>query len=152
MQQALGDVQERPLVFYELDATDPANPWTTGPGTFIDAAIRLAGGRNVGAVLDGAWAQISIEALLEQNPDIILLSDAPYGVTPEAVAQRAGWDALKAVQEGKVYPFDPNLLSVPGPRLVEGLETLAVLLHPEVFCAQPPQAVAAETVGLVCQP
>ncbi len=141
---------ERPLVFYELDATDPSAPWTSGPGTFIDTAITLAGGRNVGASLQDAWAQISLEALLEANPEVILLADAPYGVTPETVAAREGWDALRAVQEGRVYPFDPYLLSVPGPRMVQGLETMAVLLHPDLFCDQELLQPAPEAVALVC--
>ncbi len=153
VEDALADVTETPLVFYELDATDPANPWTSGPGTFVSYTIAKAKGQNVGDALESAWAQISTEALVEQNPDIILLADAPYGVTPEAVAARAGWDALKAVQEGKVYPFDPNLLSVPGPRLVDGLETLAVMLHPDVFCASDmAQHLEQDLVGAVCQP
>jgi len=150
---ALADVEETPLVFYELDATDPSNPWTSGPGTFVSFVIAKAKGRNVGDVLESAWAQISVESLVEQNPDIILLADAPYGVTPESVAERAGWSAIKAVQEGKVYPFDPNLLSVPGPRLVDGLETLAVMLHPDVFCANEiTQHLEQDLVGAVCQP
>lgn len=141
---------QRPVVFYELDATDPAAPWTTGPGTFIDTAIALAGGRNAGAALEGEWAQMSLEALLAVDPDIIILADAPYGVTPESVAQREGWRALTAVQEGRVYPFDPYLLSVPGPRLVQGLETLAVLFHPDLFCAQEQLQPAPSAVELVC--
>ncbi len=153
VQHALADVQEEPSVFYELDATDPANPWTSGPGTFISYTIQMAKGHNVGDILESPWGQISIEALIEQDPDLILLADAPYGVTPEAVAQRAGWDALTAVQEGRVYPFDPQLLSVPGPRLVDGLETLAVLLHPDTFCAADwVQHLNQDLVAPVCQP
>ncbi len=148
---ALEGVDDAPLVFYELDATDPANPYTGGPGTFIDQLITRAGGRNVGAALEGAWAQISVEALLEQDPDMILLADALYGTTPESVAARAGWDALTAVQEERVYPFDPYLLSVPGPRLVDGLEALAVMLHPDIFCASL-DSVPAEVTDLVCTP
>jgi len=153
VKDALADVQDEPLVFYELDATDPSKPWTSGPGTFVSRTIQLAKGRNVGDVLDKPWAQISTEELVKSNPDMILLADAPYGVTPEAVAARAGWDKIKAVQDGKVYPFDPNLLSVPGPRLVEGLETLAVMLHPDVFCAQPlVNHLEQNLVGAVCKP
>ena len=151
--EALQDVQDEPLVFYELDATDPSNPWTAGPGSFISYVIQQAKGRNAGDILESEWAQISIEALVEQDPDIILLADAPYGVTPESVAQRAGWDALTAVQEGRVYPFDPKLLSVPGPRLVDGLETLAVMLHPEAFCAADWAAhLNQDLLAPVCQP
>lgn len=129
----LAAVTEKPLVFYELDATEPAKPWTAGAGTFLDLLISQAGGRNVGAVLGSAWAQISQEELLLQNPQIILLGDAAYGVTPEAVADRPGWDAISAVQSGQIYPFDDNLVSRPGPRLVDGLEALAAILHPDLF-------------------
>jgi iron complex transport system substrate-binding protein len=153
VEDALEEVSDEPLVFYELDATDPANPYTAGPGTFISLLIQMAKGKNVGDALDKPWAQISTEALVKQNPDIILLADAPFGVTPEAVAKRAGWGDIKAVKDGKVYPFDPNLLSVPGPRLVDGLETLAVMLHPDVFCAQSlTKHLEQDLVGAVCQP
>jgi iron complex transport system substrate-binding protein len=133
VETALADVEDSPLVFYELDATDPAKPWTSGPGTFLDTFIRDAGGKNVAAEMDSAWAQISQEELILQNPDIILLGDAAYGVTPEQVAARPGWDQIKAVQEGQIFPFDDNLASRPGPRLVDGLENLAKILHPDLF-------------------
>ena len=123
-----------PTVFYELDGTDPNAPWTAGPGTFIDLLIERAGGSNLGAALDGDWAQISIEALITQNPEIILLGDSVWGgITPEMVAARAGWDSISAVQNSKVYPFDDNLVSRPGPRNVDGLEAMAKLLHPADF-------------------
>lgn len=129
------NVQEKPLVFYELDASQDANaPWTTGPGTFMEMLLDLAGARNAGSVLQGEWATISLEELLQQDPDFILLGDALYGgVTPEAVAARPGWEALTAVKEGRVYEFDDNTVSRPGPRMVDGLEALAKLLHPELF-------------------
>jgi iron complex transport system substrate-binding protein len=124
---------ERPSVFYELDATDPQNPYTVGAGTFIDAIISMAGGYNIGAVLEGEYAPISSEEIITQNPEIILLADAPYGITPESVATRAGWDVISAVLNGALYEFDPFLVSVPGPRLVDGLEAMARIIHPEVF-------------------
>ncbi|MBI4928065.1 MAG: ABC transporter substrate-binding protein [Anaerolineae bacterium] len=124
---------EKPLVFYELDATEPAKPWTSGPGTFIDLLIGLAGGQNVGASLQGEWAQISQEELIVQNPDLILLGDALYGgVTPEQVAARPGWEAIKAVQNNRVQTFNDDLVSRPGPRLVDGLVELVKVLHPEL--------------------
>jgi iron complex transport system substrate-binding protein len=127
-------VTERPLVFYELDSTEPNAPWTTGPGTFIDLVIRLSGGENVAKDLRGEWIQVSVEELLVRDPDIILLGDATYGgVTPEMVKARTGWEGIKAVKEDRIYPFDDNLVSRPGPRLVDGLEAMARLLHPELF-------------------
>jgi iron complex transport system substrate-binding protein len=133
VQQALAEVETRPLVFYEIDGSDPLAPWTSGKGTFIDTLIQLAKGKNIGRVLDGDYAQISIEELLVQDPDVILLGDAAWGVTAESVAARAGWETLQAVETQLIFPFDDNLASRPGPRLIEGLETLARLLHPEAF-------------------
>lgn len=134
IQARLANVSSRPLVFYELDNTDPNAPWTSGPGTFLDTLIQMAGGENVGGILGEAWAQISLEELIAQDPDIILLGDYLYGgVTPEQVAARPGWEALSAVKNQRVFTFDDNLVSRPGPRLVDGLEALAKLLHPEAF-------------------
>ena len=124
----------RPLVYYELDATDPSAPYTSGPDTFVDLLIRTAGGENFGHELKGDWVQVSVETLLSRQPDFIVLGDNTYGgVTPEQVKARAGWDALNAVKNGKVFIFDDNTVSRPGPRLVDGLEAMAKLLHPDVF-------------------
>jgi len=129
----VAEALEKPAVFYEIDATDPTKPYTSGPGTFIDLVISLAGGMNIGAELKDAFAPISAEELVQQNPDIIVLGDALYGVTPESVAQRPGWGALNAVKGKQVFAFDDNLISRPGPRLIDGLEQMAQLVHPELF-------------------
>lgn len=128
----MAGVSAKPKVYYELDATDPTKPYTTGPGTFVDMLITLSGGQNIGAALGTAYAQISSEELVRQNPDVIVLGDAAYGITVESVGQRPGWGALAAVKNGAVYPFDDSLVSRPGPRLVDGLEQFAKLIHPEV--------------------
>ena len=134
VKEKMAAVKERPLVFYELDSTDPNNPWTAGPGTFIDTLLSMASARNVGSTLSSAWVQISVEKLLTEDPEYILLGDATLGgVTPDQVAARAGWKTLSAVKNNKVLPLDDNLVSRPGPRLVDGLEALAILLHPELF-------------------
>ena len=80
-----------------------------------------------------AFAQISTEELIARNPDVILLGDALYGVTPESVAARPGWNVMKAVSSTAIFPIDPFILSVPSPRLVDGLEEAARLIHPEIF-------------------
>jgi iron complex transport system substrate-binding protein len=125
---------DRPKVFYEVDATEPASPWTAGPGTFVDQLITLAGGHNVGAVLADQYAQISLEQLVAEDPAVIVLGSFTWGgQTPEMVAQRAGWQDIQAVREGAVYTFDDNLITRPGPRVVDGLETLARLIQPGLF-------------------
>ncbi|MHB0987371.1 MAG: ABC transporter substrate-binding protein [Bellilinea sp.] len=122
----------RPKVFYELDGSEAAKPWTAGAGTFIDQLITMAGGENVAASMEGSWGQFSQEALLVANPDFILLGDAAYGTTAEQVAARAGWETIQAVKAGQVLPFNDDTVSRPGPRLVDALEELVRILHPEL--------------------
>jgi iron complex transport system substrate-binding protein len=125
-------VQFKQLVVYEMDATAPARPYMAGPGSFMDGLIQAAGGRNAGAELQSEWAQISVEELLVQDPDSILLGDSNYGITPEQAAARTGWQNLKAVKDGKIYGFNDDLVSRPGPRWVDGLEEMVKILHPEL--------------------
>jgi iron complex transport system substrate-binding protein len=133
--EKIAPLSYRPSVFYEVDATDPSKPYTAGPGTFIDLLIGRAGGQNVVSLagITDAYPQISLEQLVIAPPDFIVLGDSMWGTTPESVAARPGWDTLTAVTESRIFPFDDNLVSRPGPRLVDGLEALAKLLHPEVF-------------------
>ena len=94
----------------------------------------MAGGDNLGANLQGEWVQISLEELIARDPDLILLGDALWGgVTVRGVKARRGGETWPAVQKDQILPFDDNLVSRPGPRLVDGLEGLARLLHPELF-------------------
>ena len=126
-------LSSRPVVFFELDATDPLAPWTAGPGTFVDQLIVRAGGINIGSKLEGDWAQISSENLVVANPQIILLGDALYGITVESVKARPGWEVISAVKNNAIHPFNPDLATRPGPRLVDALEQMAKLLHPELY-------------------
>ena len=132
--EKVATVTQKPKVFYEIDSSNGTDkPWTSGPHTFMDAMITQAGGVNIGGVLTDPFAQMSLEEIVKQNPDIIILGDTAYGVTPESVAQRQGWGDLAAVKNKAIFPFDDNLASRPGPRLVDGLEALVKILHPELF-------------------
>jgi len=131
--EALAGVEEKPYVYYELDATAPSKPFTPGANTFYSSMIDMAGAENIGDTLESEWAQISLEQLLVEDPDLILLGDAMWGITPESVAERAGWGSLTAVKEDKVFPFDDNLIARIGPRQIDGLEALAAIFHPDLF-------------------
>jgi iron complex transport system substrate-binding protein len=131
--EKIAPLSSRIPVFYEIDATDPTKPWTYGPGTFGDLLIARAGGYNIGSIASDPYPQISIEQIVAANPSVIILGDSMWGVTPESVQERPGWETLPAVASGSIYPFDDNLVSRPGPRLVDALEQLAKLLRPELF-------------------
>ena len=120
----------RPSVFYEIDATDPSKPYTYGPGSFGDLLIARAGGYNIGHELSDPYPQMSLEQIVVANPSFILLGDSMWGTTAEDVKGRPGWETIQAVQSGQILPIDDNLISRPGPRLVDGLEQLVELMRP----------------------
>ncbi len=130
--EKIAPLSSRISVFYEIDASDPGKPYTMGKDTFMTLLLDRAGGYNIAADLEG-YPQMSLEQIVAADPQVIILGDAMWGVTVESVGQRPGWEALFAVQNGQVYAFDDNLVSRPGPRLVDGLEQLAKLLRPGLF-------------------
>lgn len=124
----------QPKVFYEIDDTDPNKPWTAGPKSFTHVLLTLAGGQNIGAIGTGDYFQMSLEEIVNQDPEIIIYSHASYsGRTPEEVKARAGWGTITAIKNGAVYPIDADMLDRPGPRIIDGLEALAKLIHPDLF-------------------
>lgn len=142
LQARLADIAERaagapekPRVYWELDATDPTKPYSVGPGSFVDEMITRAGGINIFAAVDTPYPQVSAEQVVAGDPEIIIMSNAAYGTTVESLMARPGWDVITAVRDGRVFPIDDNLVSRPGPRVVDGLDAAARLIHPDVFGA-----------------
>ncbi len=125
----------RPIVFYEIDATDASKPYSYGPGTFGDLLITRAGAENLVTLagITDSYPQVSLEQIVATNPAVIILGDSMWGVTVESVLSRPGWEGIDAVKNNNIFAFDDNLVSRPGPRLVDGLEQLAKLLHPDLF-------------------
>jgi iron complex transport system substrate-binding protein len=120
----------KPLkVFYQVSA-EPL--YTIGRDAFLTDLVRRAGGTSVTAEVPGAFPRYSDEAALASKPDaIILATGGSMGEANSAVVS-----ALKnspAVLNGRVFRINGDLLSRPGPRLVDGLEEMARALHPEVF-------------------
>ena len=117
-------------VFFQLSG-QPL--YTAGKSSFVTNLIERAGGRSVTADVNEAWPRLSDEAALASRPEaIIMLSGGAMG--PGANSNVAA--ALRnspAVKNGRVYVIDGDLLTRPGPRLVDGLEQIARVLHPEVF-------------------
>lgn len=111
-------------------------PWTFGPNTWGDEIIRIAGGINAFGDAPTDYIQTTDEDVIARNPDVII---SLYGAqhlhfaTLEEMKQRHGWASIKALQNGKVYLLDENLIVRPGPRIVMGLEAVASFLHPELF-------------------
>ena len=137
MSEIVSLVEDAPRVrvFYILDATDLTLPWTAGTGSFIDALITMAGGENIAAQTQGAWVQFSLEQIVSSDPEIIILP-AKHGTaftSPETLKGYPAWREITAVKQNRIYIIDADLVDRPGPRIVQGLEEIARIIHPELF-------------------
>lgn len=107
------------------------NPlFTAGSDTLIGELVSVGGGRNV--VTQPGYVGYSMEQLLKDQPRVYLGTTSSLG-DPATIGQRPGYRSLQCVISGRVVALDDNLVSRPGPRVVEGLEQLARALHPDRF-------------------
>ncbi|MCA0248000.1 MAG: ABC transporter substrate-binding protein [Proteobacteria bacterium] len=102
------------------------------PGTYTGDAVQMAGGRF--ALDSGAIAQISPEAVLKSDPDVLLFAGSDKDLK-ELVA-RPGWADMRAVRNGRAFTVVRAELLIPGPRTIAGVEKLATMLHPAAMARQ----------------
>jgi iron complex transport system substrate-binding protein len=127
---AIAPLSLSPSVYHELDITF----YSAAEGSFIGNLYIRLNARNIAGDGGGSpYPQLTQEAIIAANPDVIILADEESGVTVESVKARPGWDAIAAVQNGRIYGVDPDIISRPGPRIIDALELLAETLHPEAF-------------------
>jgi len=111
--------------------------WSYGSESFVSELIDMAGGINVFAGYAGKYISTSTEEVLKADPEIIVVSKGSMaeacGLSPEAIRKRSGWNEVSAVQNNRIYEVKEDLIVRPGPRIVDGLEALAKIIHPEVF-------------------
>ena len=105
---------------------------SAGKGTFVDDLIRLGGGRNLAEKAQGRYPRFSMEEVLAQDPEVILL--ASMKSQDPMTEQRKWWERWKTVSAAKhnrIYVLDSDLIHRPSPRIVDGLEQVARAIHPE---------------------
>ena len=108
----------------------PDTPITAGGNAFIAELLELAGGLNIGRGSTTDYYHVSLEWILEQNPDMILCVFETAGRAPLSLFDsQTGWKALSAVRKSRVYTVpDLNTVSRPGPRVLQGLAQLKEVL------------------------
>ncbi len=108
----------------------PDTPITAGEHAFIAELLELAGGINIGRDSSADYYHVSLEWVLEQNPDMLLCVFDTAGRPPLSFFEaQTGWKALRAVRGRRVYTVpDLNTVSRPGPRVLEGLAQLKAVL------------------------
>lgn len=117
-------------VYYEIDPT----PFSAGPTSFIGALLARAGGENIVTEDLGDFPQLDPEYVIAADPEVIIVSVEDAA----GLVERPGWAGISAVQEGRVVTTDAvtrDVISRPGPRMVEAVRFFAQALHPEVFGA-----------------
>jgi iron complex transport system substrate-binding protein len=133
VERVCGAASQRPRVHWEW----AANPIVAGRRSWITEMLHLAGGENAYADLDVESVRLTLEDVASHRPDVVVACwcGARKLPTPQRLLDRKGWQDIKAVQSGRVAVFDESLFGRPGPRLADGLERLAHLLHPEFVSA-----------------
>ncbi len=123
---------QKPRVFY-ITWHDPL--LAPGSGTFQDDLIGKAGGTNIARNLIG-YANISLEAVIEANPEV-MIAGVGHGTGTDLnlqfIKDESRLRGTDARRNHRVYGVDGNLVSRPGPRIIDGLEKFAEFIHPEIF-------------------
>ena len=129
------DIRPRTLLLYGVDGLFSAKV-----GTFPSDMIELAGGDNVVKTTASDWPQLSMESIIEWNPEVILvtlrISGEKNKLADKVIAgwkEDSRWMTVSAVMNHRIYFLDDTLMSVPGPLMIDTAETIANALHPELF-------------------
>jgi iron complex transport system substrate-binding protein len=118
----------RPRLLYVVDEEPLIS---VGKGSYLDDLIREAGGVNITGGLEKAYPIVSMEYVIQQDPQVIILAmDADQVLSDQERQHWSRWSSLSAVRNGNIYKVSRDLLNRPGPRVLEGVEELARLLHP----------------------
>ena len=123
-------------------------------GHWVPEMVRLAGGEELFAGPGERSVRLTWERIFEADPDVIVMM--PCGFDAVRALQEAqhpaaldGWEELSAVKNDRVWAVDANsYFSRPAPRLVDGVEILARILHPEAFSGEPEAVRASNLSGV----
>ncbi len=137
-----------PTVMMEIDDSAPGKPYVFGGGSYGDELLQDANGVNIfhSDTSNGGYPQVTDEAVIAANPQFVILTEDPaFGGNPAQVYKRPNWGGIEALKMRQVYRINVNITQQAGPRLVEGLQCLAQLIHPDRFTS----ALPADCTGTV---
>ena len=122
--------KKKPLVFLQINL----HPiMTVNKDTFHQDIINISGGINMAADSKISYPRVSIEEIIKRKPEIMIISSMDRGGEFEKARQEwLKWTSIPAARDGKVYLIDSDLIDRPSPRIIDGIEEMARLIHPEV--------------------
>ena len=103
---------------------DVGDLWSPGPNTLVGEVFTLLNVSNIAFDVDG-YAQISREVIVNRNPEIIITLNS------DAITKDPAFNEISAVDNNRVYILPSDALSIDGPRFIDGIEELALLIYPE---------------------
>ncbi len=122
-----------PRVYYEVGYTESTGQiFAPAAKSFVAEMVAAAGGTPI-TTADPATYEIPLEALIAQDPQVIVLGVNPfYAPTPAQVKARAGWGVMTAVKDGQIRTVRDTEITRPGPRLPVGLRNLTTTIWPGI--------------------
>ena len=122
---------EKPKVFLQVGDSPLI---TIGRDTFANDLIETAGGISISRDEPMHYPTYSIEDVLIKEPDIIIITSMDSKRDSKGLMRKwAKWGSIPSVKRGKVFVIDSDLVNRPSPRIIEGLEEIAKIIHPEIF-------------------
>lgn len=138
MKQSLAEVKEKAKAVKEkkkvwVEVSPSPDIFTTGKGTFMNEMLESINAVNVASDQEG-WVKFTEEEIVDLNPEVIITTYGYYVENPaQGVLSRAGWTEVPAIKNEQVFDVDNDTVTRPGPRLIDGIETLGKLIYPEIF-------------------
>lgn len=129
--KAADSIKDKKKVWVEVSPAPDI--FTTGKNTFMHEMLESIQAVNAAEDQEG-WVKMTEEEIVKLDPEVIITTYGYYIDNPTAeVLNREGWTEVPAVKNGKVFDVDNDTVTRPGPRLIEGVETLAELIYPDIF-------------------
>jgi iron complex transport system substrate-binding protein len=138
MKDRLAEIQEKAKAVTEkkrvwVEVSPAPDIFTTGQNTFLHEMLESINAINTAGEQTG-WVKMTEEEIVTLNPDVIITTYGYYIEKPaDQVLSRSGWGEVPAIKNEQVFDVNNDTVTRPGPRLIDGVETLAKLIYPEIF-------------------
>ena len=133
---ALRDVSKKPKVFLSVYGQ---GLWTCGEGSYLNDLLIQAGGINIAGMIKRRWLQLNREQLIHENPDIIIImakDKERFSQAGESFRSDPRLKDVRAFKDSRIHWLDENIAGRFGPRLIDALDAVARIIHPEIFEAR----------------
>lgn len=123
------EIEESKKVYFEISPAPDL--WTAGKGTFQGEFLDVIGAENVFSDVEG-WSSINDEDVVARAPEVIITSATYEEDAIGDIKNRDSWETIPAVENDEIYLVDDELVSRPGPRIIDGLEEVLYAVYPEL--------------------